>query len=320
MDDDTKRLLVEAAKRTPPILFRAFRTQGRPSGGYEGLNTVNAITPRAFFNGKCEESKTIYDLTKKELSRMCDRHLNTEKYSHFYTEFSSWAADIQVAFRFARNGGPDVFISVIDTQLLPERITIIHVPALEPILHYSDYDWEYLAHGVIKGPAYKAVPIKAMLDIGISLHYDLRTPTPSSSVVEVISTTEIENVVTVAKQYGTKFGAAVMVAILCLKQRDRNLWRDGTCGVERRLNEYMLAAGFEISDHFLTTRNVYTFSYGGLAQMIRMLRAIVALRKTLIEGIEEIDGSHTRATESKAQIMAQQARMKKRREKVRGRL
>lgn len=288
MDDETKRELLVAAKLTPRYLFRAWTNVPPPSGGSIGLNTTEAITPRAFFPKNRGRGKRIYDLTRKELREMCLRHLKTEP---FDTEFSSWASSLQVAISFAyRTPANRYYISIIDTTELKEN-PIYHVPLLVNILGakrfpYS-YPHEYLAHGVISGEAHKAIPMQHLMEIGIPNYVGMRTPMPLCTAKQwarqnEITLREYDDAQRVAKLYGTKFGTAVMIAILTLKQRDGMLWRNGTNDVEHRINEYLVDAGFDIPGDFcadatILTDKVYIKDYGCVEQMIRMLRAITNL-------------------------------------------
>lgn len=72
-----------------------------------------------------------------------------------------------------------------------------------------------------------------------------------------------------------------MLAVLCLKQRDRTPWRAETNGMDEILEAGM--AGFDIptevcADESILTDIVYTQGFGQVELMIRMLRAILDLR------------------------------------------
>lgn len=284
MDNVTKRMLQEAQKHTPRYLFRGWRNGARPSGGIQGLNTPDFIKPRAFASARADPHKSIFDLTREELRDMCAIHLAWEAPAGYQTEFSSWSPSIEFAARFCYTD-PSAYISIIDTKELSN--VIVHVPQLHSV-HKGKFDrktWEYLAHGVISGSALKAVPLQAFRDIGAApfLRAEMRPYTELEwrSYGLPISAKEISDAESVGRQYGPKFGAAVMLAILCAKQRDRNLWRDGTNGVDKTLEASMSA--FDIpqdlcADASILTDIVYTRGFGDVEQMIRMLRAIVNLR------------------------------------------
>lgn len=214
---------------------------------------------------------------------MCMLHLSTRP---FDTELSSWASSLQVAFSFARHTerATHSYISIIDTKEL--KNPVYFVPSLKGVLGSwcVGYSHEYLAHGVISGPAHKAVQLHHMMAIGYPKDYARQTAMRLGQSVSTLDTTaaEFRDAQGVAKLYGPKFGTAVMIAILTLKQRDGMLWRNGTHGAERKFNRYILDAGFEVpgdlcEDSSILTDNVYTDGYGCVEQMIRMLRAITNL-------------------------------------------
>lgn len=158
MDVETKRSIQEALKRTPRYLFRYWNNDAdRLSGGYRGLNTVDAITPLAHFRGKGSDS--IYDLTREELTIMVGSHLCG---GFMPTELSSWASSLAVCFEMARGSPAHGYISIIDTKLLSSN-SIMHVPSLHFLSHgFTAFNHEYLAHDVIKGPAHRAAPAKEL--------------------------------------------------------------------------------------------------------------------------------------------------------------
>lgn len=227
MDDATKRQLLLAQKRTPRYLFRAWNDTDHLSGGFKGLNSIIAITPRAYLHNKSKAAASIYDLEANKLRNMCSTHLQTSKRSSFYSELSSWASSIQVAYSFAKGSPRNCHISIIDTRELADHNVILHVPSLNFLLGSSAYDHEYLAHGVITGPALKAVPLQAFLNAGISFTFGHRIPMylGTHSLVAQITPAETQAARQVADLYGHKFAAAVFVAILTLKQRSPDFWR-----------------------------------------------------------------------------------------------
>ncbi|PPJ50592.1 hypothetical protein CBER1_06288 [Cercospora berteroae] len=285
MDDGTKRILVEAQRHTPRYLFRAWHID---SGGDRALNTMTrGITPRAFSTGAVDASRTIYDMTLAELRENCDRHLTGYKNTHFHTQFSSWAADINVAFNFAsKHPVPGYFIGIIDTTELSHANAIVHVLSLELILGHRGYAHEYLAYGVIRGSAYKAVDFQDFCNIGVGVtpivsEWQLYTSAQWKRLGNVMTQRQIDDAKTVALRYGHKFAAAVMIAILCIEQHDGSMWRNGLKGDDVLLNNNMLDLPIPsqlCGDEGILTDIVYTTGFRGLEQMIRMLRAIVNLR------------------------------------------
>lgn len=274
MDIDTKKQLLEAQRKTPRYLFRGWsNAAGYPySGGYKGLNTPDAITPLAFFKIP-GMSTQIYDLSRKEMLIMARRHLRWDMRSDFKSDFSSWAASLQVAIHFAEEGRKQAYISVLDTSKVEN--VIIHVPSL---LEERMYPHEYLAHGVISGPALKAVPIKAFVDAGLPRGFasgsNIRVGLPGKP----FSDADIHAARSVADQYGSEFGAAILTAFLCLKQRSSHLFRNGFDWPKEKLAEalrdYVLPQHL-CSDETILTDIVDTEGYGEVEQMIRMLRQVV---------------------------------------------
>ncbi|PIB02155.1 hypothetical protein CB0940_02110 [Cercospora beticola] len=284
MDDDTKRVLIEAQRRTPRYLFRAWHVN---SGGSRGLNTTRGITPLAFSTNVVDASRTIYDMTKAELRENCDRQLTGYRIPPFRTQFSSWAADINTAFNFANSHmAHKYFIGIIDTTELSHANFIVHVPSLEPILGHRAYAHEYLAYGVITGPAYKAVSFQDFCNIGVGntpilSEWRLYRSAQWARFRNDMTQQQIDDAKTVALRYGSKFAAAVMIAILCIEQRDGTFWRNGLKGHAVLLNNNMLDLPIPsqlCGDEGILTDIVYTTGFRGLEQMIRMLRAIVNLR------------------------------------------
>lgn len=282
MDDASKVALLRIEKRTPRYLFRGWRNGPSPSGGFHGLNTRDAITPRAFLHRKAHTDKTLYDLSRNQLQQMCLSHLGAESPPNFYTEFSSWAADLAVAIRYAGRETDEAFISIIDTREL--RNTILHVTSLRAVVSVPNFTEEYLAHGVITGPAHRAVRCKTFMDAGVRMNRSL--PPPSGTAQRtlpngVLTQEEVDTAKSVAVQYGPKFGAAVMLAIVCLGQRNRQFWWKDMKSTVELLHQNML--DFEIppqlcADETVLADIVYTQGYYGLQQMIRILRALIELR------------------------------------------
>ncbi|KAK4546577.1 hypothetical protein LTR36_001794 [Oleoguttula mirabilis] len=282
MDERTKRELQQATTRTPRYLFRAWSNTSNPSGGYVGLNTTTTITPLAYDKRRSCGKGSIYNHTRTSLTNMALAHVSTSM--HFSTEFSSWGASLQVAFRFA-HGRPDSQISVIDTRKLSKRNVILHVPSLDCLSEtFSQYDWEYLAHGVITGPALSVVPLSAFgatcspnpWTFGLS-----RLPNATACTgkkCRAITKAEVKQARSVADQYSPQFRVAITLAILCLKQRCGDFW---DCGNIKSLQ--VIADGLQdckIPQHWCKDRSIFTDvvhtkGYGEVKQMIHLLRALV---------------------------------------------
>ncbi|KAI9693415.1 MAG: hypothetical protein M1820_009291 [Bogoriella megaspora] len=148
-----------------------FRTYHRTSGGLPTLNTPSAITPLAFHLNQSHPS--IYEIGL-DLPHMLHAHLHTD--FAFTTEFSTWSSSLLYVLCLALNrqhlGREDVHICILDTTLLPPNSAIYPVPAFfETRLLYGENHWwysmEYLAHGVIKGAGFMAVPFERLVQRGV---------------------------------------------------------------------------------------------------------------------------------------------------------
>jgi hypothetical protein len=230
MDVETKKRILAAQRKTPRYLFRGWcNAKGNASGGYPKLNTANGITLRAFCFDGLSHTATPYDLSNHEFRTLTSKHLNRRPWS---TQFSSWASSLQVAIFFGArtlwNVCSKCHISIVDTKMLKTQNVFVHVPSiawLNP--NYTGYPHEYLAHGVISGPAHKAIPLSAFNDIGLPFDensgHDLWIRPSVHRLHEYhapISISEVQNALNVAKVYGGDFVAPVMAAILTLKKRD----------------------------------------------------------------------------------------------------
>lgn len=274
MDIETKRQLRDAQRKTPRYLFRGWSNAPgyAYSGGYKDLNTPNAITPLSFFKAPGKSSQ-IYDLSREEMLNMARSHLRG---LHLESDFSSWAASLQIAIRFANADRKEAYISILDTSKVDN--VIAHVPSL--LQERSSYTHEYLAHGIISGPALKAVPIKAFVDAGLPRGFEWESNIRVGLKGHPFSDSDLFAARSVADQYGKEFGAAIMIAYLCLKQRSPHLFRKG---FDWRRDDILQALeGYRIpqhlcSDETVLTDIVYTKGYGEIEQMIRMLREVVRI-------------------------------------------
>jgi len=279
MDEYTKRKLQQAMLRTPRYLSRAWRNSDMPSGGYIILNTRDAITPLAYDKRRNCGKTNIFDHSRHSLSTMAVGHLQGS--TRIATEFSSWGASLQIAFNLADHD-PDAYISVIDTRKLSKRNVVLHVPSLSFLDGNMQYDWEYLAHGPIKGPALSVVPFKAFNDIGLLKHFGHHSlpgaTACSSKNFPAITRAEVKQARKVADQYAPNFTVAVTLAILCLKQRCGDFW---DCGNIKNLQ--VIADSLQdcnIPQHWCRDQSIltdiaYTHGYGELKQMIHLLHALV---------------------------------------------
>ena len=279
IDDETKQGILDAQCRTPHYLFRAWNNSKDPSGGTTGLNTTKAITPLAFHNKTVQPDATILDLSRHELAQIVKGHLTGTH--HPKTQLSSWAASPQVAFRFTKPDidGTNRYISIIDTQNI-----IIHIPTTKFLGgSCGGYAHEYLAYGIVEDRAHQAIPLEVLNEIDVGIGGALKTDVKPErfcvpDAYPRIMEEEFQMAKKVAQNYGKDFVVAVTIAILCQKQRDGDCWR---CGEIKELE--MIAQGlkdYEIPENWcentgILTDIVYVEGYGGIEQIVHLLRALV---------------------------------------------
>ena len=166
-----KDKLREAHRHTPRFLFGGWNnTPEKPSGGFQDLNTPDAVTPLAYLNKDPSTVKSIFKQTEAALTDMVLTHLTVRALddSKPPTQFSSWASTISIAFSFTRGRNP--YIGVLDLNLLPDDPFAAHVPSLDFLDRICrHHHWEYLLHGPIGGNAYRAIPKAAFFPIGFPL-------------------------------------------------------------------------------------------------------------------------------------------------------
>ncbi|KAI6823335.1 hypothetical protein KC340_g11836 [Hortaea werneckii] len=277
MDVETKRSIQEALKRTPRYLFRHWNNDAdRPSGGYEGLNTVDAITPLAYFRGQGSDS--IYDLTREELTTMVEWHLRG---GAMLTELSSWTSSLAFCLLLALQTGADAFISIIDTKLLPVN-TIVYVPSLEFLNHrFCHYDHEYLAHGVIRGPAHRAA-LAGELQKALTTLFAQRLHFDSAALSPWNITLMSREMVMTARKVGELYEAPFVVPVTVALLTDLPFGEPSGEPHFKRYLEFIIEGlmGYKIprrlcADASILTDIVYTEGYNEVGRMILVLRALV---------------------------------------------
>ena len=148
----------------PRYLFRAW---GSKSGGGPELstNSVDEIIPHGFMNGR--RGHKFYEMLESEIKAMVYAHFGGKK--DIPSEFSSWSASLLMVLFFAKleenKGHEGMHIAVIDIHRLDGAL-VWHVPHLINDEHEQGIH-EYLAHGPIRGPGYKAVSLEALRSSGL---------------------------------------------------------------------------------------------------------------------------------------------------------
>lgn len=287
MDKETRSKLEDIRPRVSRYLFRAWNnTPGgaeRVSGGFEGLNTPEAITPLGFFHQTGSEN--AYDLSKERFADMALDHLCG---CSGKTEFSSWASSL--AFALGHIAGDDlgcqlnkasrncVYISVIDTKELWDTNQIFWVPDLaflDPDMR--SYPHEYLAHGVITGAAHKALPVQVFCDLGVDLDRSTRF-----QFTFKISSESVRTARRIGDHYGGDFALPMCLAVLCRKQRDPKFFREGVEELDKILAGIsdLLPVPQKWANDKATQRDAeYVKGYEDVEQMCRLMRALLELPK-----------------------------------------
>lgn len=252
------------------------------------MNTTTAITPLAFSRGKGHAS--AYHMTDEEFTKLAKCHLNT--CDHIETEFSSWSASLSfvlnkcpgvgtAGLKLAKRNHEEMHICIIDTKMLWETNQAFYVPLLD-FMSPGDFNYshEYLVHGIIEGPWYKAIPYSVLesspgFDFSSTWYFNYE-----SVPVEPLTKEVVEMARTAGKLFGPYFTLPVMLAILSCKRRDDDLWRHGVDNeaVEKVLNE--LPNTFKIpeswkKDRTITGHVISTRNYSDTKQMTRLMRAMV---------------------------------------------
>ena len=290
MDNATKARLEEIRLCTPRYLFRAWNTNssGPFYRGRKDLNTVDAIIPAAFRQGQGHSS--VYDLTRVELVSMVEKHVSG--YSEpYFTEFSYWTPSLSYAVAHAIRvlGGDsyDCRISIIDTKNLRAQNQIFAVRDLSFLrLPLQDCAFHYLAHGVIRGPFLRSLPI------GRFWAHDFdqrRIASLNESWARLHARQITERAVRLAwnvgVQYGDNFALPVALALICVDKRHIKLFAQGDNELQIVL-EGVSGLQFPrdwMNDSTITRDVVYTDmgteepSYD-TDQFIRLMRAVLRSR------------------------------------------
>ena len=222
---------------------------------------------------------------------MLVRHLNGQEVE---TEFSSWAASLALVLTYAdefKNG----YVCVLDRTLLP-TVTIYHVPDLKEAMNstrwnFGPYPEEYLAHGIINGPGFKALSTQKLHDLGvwkeipILSHYDRSIiwwkengVNWNGHPVVPIRVQDARKMRGFAEHFGSHFTVVMTAALLSITRRQRDLrnvflysdmqaLREGLDGLEVLRSANKLAHG------------VYVDGYEVVAQLMDMLDRLVLLEQ-----------------------------------------
>ena len=158
--DGLRERVQEASKKIPRFLFRSWSNL---SGGDSRLNTVDAITPRAFLHD--EGPKSFYDISQSRILSLAREH---HRGRHVSTPYSSWTQTLQVALdlSYLADSSEHAHIGILDTTRLDPANVVLHVGDFARVCQARGQradNREFLVFGVIKGECYKAVPCREFL-------------------------------------------------------------------------------------------------------------------------------------------------------------
>lgn len=155
------------------------------------MNTTDAVTPHAFYGSRREASNTpISKISESKIKSEIEGHLNG---SLVKSHFSSWAADLQTAVKFAGVGN-DAHIAVFDTSRKGQHNEIYHVSALHAMgICKANYPDEYLVYGPVMGEGYTCVPVRRLRDRGMDVTVAARSSISRISVKELRHADKIAN-------------------------------------------------------------------------------------------------------------------------------
>lgn len=311
MDSATVRELEAIRKRTPRYLFRGWCNDesrgGRLSGGYKGLNTTEGITPLAFHLGRGRRS--VYDLTEEEFTDMVLSHLSGGCQPE--TMLSSWAASLSVSMD--NYAGEGAHISIIDTRLLWKSNEIFFVPSLNFLdpERIPEYTEEYLAFGVIRWVAHKAIPLSTFYSLGYQYpfqyiyddcdvydghaedsQYDIVPP----ARVDAPPAPAINKSAQIARQIGEKYGGSftlpMTLALLCRDDQFEFTIPFPEGGVELQMFKDAVLGLFIpedwSTDDTIMKDIVFTSGYRDLELMIKLMRTLVKAKEMEMDNKEAV--------------------------------
>ncbi|GAB7360218.1 hypothetical protein MBLNU230_g7978t1 [Neophaeotheca triangularis] len=296
-----RKRVLEAAARTPRFLFRGFHAG---SGGDPALNTTEAITPKAFLNRK--GPSTLFDLSTGRVAALATGHFNG---SSIDTVFSSWSQSIAVALGFAELSpsmrNQDSYLAVIDTKRLPIHNVVISTTLMDCIQEgIPSTPEEYMVFGLIKGEAFRAVPMDQIVGLASS-------PMTGGFYKDPLDFQVIQSV---SALFGPQFHVPVSIALTmgAKDERaidsviDRLFGVSDTAATDRmaeKLVNYYIERGFSEFREWSGDETIMSpsFEVVGCRYMVRVLRTLVKkmgkIKEQAAKGEEEEKKKKNKARE-----------------------
>ncbi|KAK6346885.1 hypothetical protein TWF696_006989 [Orbilia brochopaga] len=295
------RVLEESTKDVPRYLFRACSPSS--GGGFKGLNTLNGVFPHAFVdaNGKKIENgghKSIHELGHATTRKMAMGHLSGQRPSRTdaaYSQFSSWAASLALVLQYGHGralaGG---LICILDRYNLPKNTKVYHCPSMMKAgLCDSPYDHEYLVHGPVEGPGFKAVPVQRLIDLGVYVEIPCVLPqsvrywwgpTVQSEwerifVAKAFTETQVKKLRKAAEEFGKDFTIPMLAAMLTLERR--RIEKDGKFN-EKDVKifadvvaDLYVPEEYGTENSFVQPAGIYVTGYPMVAQLAALFKGLV---------------------------------------------
>ncbi|KAF3904777.1 hypothetical protein ABW20_dc0102801 [Dactylellina cionopaga] len=288
----------------PFVLEYLFRACSPTSGGgLKGLNTMDGIFPHAFVDASGKRipdggNKSIHEIPYQVTRRMAVGHLSGQRPARndpIYSQFSSWAASLALVLQYGHSraavGG---IICVLDRYNLPKNTTVYHCPAMMKAgLCDSPYDHEYLVHGPVEGPGFKAVTVQRLVDLGLYneipcvLPHSARYwwgPIPDKDWVALFPTKDItekhvKKLRVIADEFGKDFALAVMVVLVALDRR--KLDKNGKFSAKEvkifadAVEDLYIPEEYGTENSIVQPEGIYVTGYPMVSQLAELFKALV---------------------------------------------
>ena len=186
---------------------------------------------------------------------MVTGHLQWNRWTR--TEFSSWAANLNLAMAFAEMHKEVSYISIIDTKNVGDHLSLFYTVDLHYLLRTGPRppQGEYLVHGIISGDYLCSLSYKTFLDIETKC-----IPMPYAGVhlpsCKPLTEEFIRRCRTVSGQYGERFWLPVALAMLAhFKAHTQDLRREPEIQSQIELVEKVLD-GIHIQGRWYNDENI----------------------------------------------------------------
>lgn len=285
---------IDSQDIVPRYLFRAYGTHS--GGGIAGLNTPQGIIPHGFLDG-ANPHQTIHDMDEATLRAQANGHLTGQRPARTdpaYSEFSSWAGSLALVLEYSSTMAQSgVHICVLDRFRLPENTKAYHAKALmEAGACNSPYPHEYLVHGRVEGPGFKAIPVEKLKDIGLfnevkSVHaanrkwwYPISDVNWQKEAMNYMNETSVRKMRAAAEEFGPYFTFVMTVAFATVDRRHTTGSGDLTARDIKVLADVL--ADLDIPDEYsvesIYRNKVYSEGFPMVSQLNNALKGILEYR------------------------------------------